>query len=117
MSDVPIYFASDAIRATNIAIDYGREHKATVVARNLTDVPDPLHLDKDTEYFAKNPEKPMLTRASDYYDIWMDLYMLAGAQCVSYGKGGFGKWAALISSGTDCHIRHFDTECQWSRTE
>ena len=41
----PIYFASDSIRTTELALEYGRQKNATIVARNLTGQPEPLHLD------------------------------------------------------------------------
>jgi len=46
-------------------------------------------------------------KASDYYPVFVDLFLAAKAKCVSYGVGNYGLLAAKIS-GTKCKIQHRD---------
>jgi hypothetical protein len=43
---------------------------------------------------------------SEYYDTFVDLYLLAMAKCVTYGVGGYGRWASYMSFNSTCAIRH-----------
>jgi hypothetical protein len=49
----------------------------------------------------------------DFYDTFVDLYILAESRCITYGAGGFGSWASLISRNSLCSIRHRTTNCVW----
>ena len=72
-----------------------------------------LHLDKasrqqqqkgTTTVAAKNVAyQPM-----DFYDIFLDLYVMANADCVSYGQGGFGRMGSLLSRNRTCSKKHFE---------
>jgi hypothetical protein len=57
-------------------------------------------------------------KAFDYDDTYIDLYLLAMGQCVSYGIGGYGKLASFLSHNVECFNLHFKKrimqECPWA---
>jgi hypothetical protein len=127
----PIYIASDAATVTKYAVNYGREKAAAsaakkggtviaVVARpTSSNSTSPLHLDRGSDYLATGAqiiEREAVRRPSDYYDIFVDLYLLARSECIALHTGGFGHWARLIShSGAgQCWINHGSYRCQWT---
>ena len=87
----PIYMASDSPRA----IEFARNHTMKVSHQPLVwRVPDPdppLHMEFGESH-----------RVSDFYDTFVDLYLLSLGGCVTYGIGGFGKWSAFIGGHWDC---------------
>lgn len=114
----PFFFASDSSHAIHMAQEFGAQQQVRVVAREEEKTSyksdskqtkdEPLHLD-----MASNRQHP-----SDYYDTFVDLYLLALGKCVSFGVGGFGTWALLISANATCGIKHFNgnsiTPCKWN---
>ena len=114
-NNITIFFASDSVGSTQLAVQYGQRQHARVVARNTTGQPDPLHLDKGSKFLDRFPGQAEQTRynAADYYQTFVDFYLLANSQCVVFGKGGFGLWAALVSRNQKCHMRHFRNACRW----
>jgi hypothetical protein len=94
----PFFFSSDSAYAKEVAIDYGKERNTTVLAR--TDTAAPLHLDLVQDWKTRAP--------AEFYDIFVDLYLMSFGRCMSYNMGGYGKWG-LILSGHDftCNIRHW----------
>jgi hypothetical protein len=92
----PMYFASDSKDATSAAMLYG-EHQRVLVISRIGDE-EPLHLDKAQHWQKRTP--------SEYYDTFVDLYVLAMAKCVTYGVGGYGRWASYMSFNSTCAIRH-----------
>ena len=117
-SGVPIFFASDSAEALRYAQDFnGRDvHDVaqnrsihlrvltaadqavptsgeTVTIKNNTIIAQPWHLDS------------YIGPVENFYDTFVDLYMLAMAGCVSYNKGGYGHWAMLIGGHTQCQLR------------
>jgi hypothetical protein len=75
---VPVFFASDHTYSTLAAVKYGEEKKAHVVSRRQ-DQP-PLHLDG-----AENIEN---RRPQEFYDTFVDLYLMGMSRCVTYNRGG-----------------------------
>lgn len=106
---IPIYFASDSPNATTVALQYGRH--VNVVARPPHR--QPLHLDRGSEYLAKDYNRWTTHEPEEYYDIFVDLFLLGQAQCVVYGVGGYGQLASAFSAD-DCSFRHTKTKCTWS---
>ena len=55
---------------------------------------------------------------SDYYSIFVDLYLMGMGHCFSYGQGGFGRYALLLSYNATCSRRHtWNTKllpCEWA---
>jgi hypothetical protein len=107
----PVYFASDSTASTHSALHYGRQINATVVART-TDT-EPLHLDRGSE-FLKRSQRWNEHNASAYYDVFVDLYLLANSACVAHGVGGYGKWGSLLSHNRECRSDHQRTECNFT---
>ena len=112
---LPIYFASDSSDATKYALEIGHPASADTsngspgstgplirnkinsdtnlqprVVASLPSQNPPWHLDK----FIGPPE--------NFFDTFIDLYLMAEARCVTFSKGGFGSWALLIGGNIDC---------------
>ena len=83
----PIYFASDHTYAIQAALEYGTEmslkssssSKIKIVARqqNPTNDLPPLHLDNAQNITIRQPE--------EFYDTWVDLYLMGMSRCVTVG--------------------------------
>lgn len=107
----PVFFASDSTYATNMAIEYGKTKGSHVVVARSAAVAQPLHLDRDT---AASPNQ--------FYDTFVDLYLLGMSRCLTYNIGGFGKWGLLLGYNSSCGLRHQTgygykrdglTPCRW----
>jgi len=113
-----LFVASDSALVAETAVRYGthrlgRTVAASQSAKSSSDAP--LHLDRGSNFLA-SPETAdwMDFPASAYYDIFVDLYLLSGGQCVVYNNvGGYGRWASRIANhscainlqGAQCHDR------------
>jgi hypothetical protein len=103
-SMLPIYIASDTLIVAQRAIQYGRDHGVRVVSRDshvrrfrndtnngnnnmTTNNNNPYHID----------QPPPMSNPSDFYDTFVDLYLLAMGRCHSWGVGGYGSWAYAIT--------------------
>jgi hypothetical protein len=107
----PIYVASDSLYVTRIALQYGRSKNSTIVAR-IADK-ETLHMDRGIE-FLKASDNWKGRSPADFYGIFVDLYMMAGSQCLSYGLGGFGIWGAMLSNNALCVNAHQELQCHWT---
>ena len=101
----PVYFASDSELAVQKAAQYGEANGLRVTSRPVTGSStnlNPLHLDKTKDW----RERPV----SDFYDVFIDLYLLGFSQCMTYGMGGYGQFASLISptGNTRCSMIHMN---------
>jgi hypothetical protein len=108
---LPIFFASDSKNTSRQALVYAKSKGATIVARQ-TDK-EPIHLDRGLDFLFKSDDwqgRP----ASDFYDVFVDLFLIAGARCVAYGVGGYGSWASLLGGNNNCSINHRETNCTWT---
>jgi hypothetical protein len=107
-----IYFASDSRLAINEAQRYAQGKKASVV-RNPNQN-EPLHLDFDSRGYHKH-------RAADYYDSFVDLWLMGSGRCVTYGEGSFGRFASMLSYDSNCSNKHFHwksmNKCEWHELE
>jgi hypothetical protein len=108
-TETPIFFASDLAEMTRRAIDYGQEHRIQVVGR--VNVSETMHLDRGRNFLGYSDDwkgRP----ASDFYDTFVDLYLLALAKCSSFGTGGYGSWGAVIGPNSGCSpINHRKQRC------
>lgn len=98
---LPIFVASDMDAASRQAVSYGRARGVTVLSHHPSmDAPkiNPLHLDKVENWGEKED--------TDFYDIFVDLYIMSMGKCVTFGQGGFGKFASLMSSNSTCSMYH-----------
>jgi hypothetical protein len=107
-----IFFASDSSVATEYALKLGREklinstHSHYVADQKSV----PEALAKGVVVSIPNPNPPwhldsMLGPVEKFYDTFVDLYLMALAGCVTYGKGGYGHWASLIGGNADCALK------------
>jgi hypothetical protein len=100
----PIYFASDSREATKSMERWRKEQGKPVVT--IVHETEALHLDKAASQ-----------RPSDYYNIFVDLYLLANADCISHGQGGFGRFGVLLSRNASCFFKFFAegqyVVCDW----
>jgi hypothetical protein len=115
-----IFLASDSLEVTMRALTYNNQDPAAppgaagtlIVTRSSSNgnTTPPLHLDRGNE-FLKNTNDWKLHSAADYYDTFVDLALLAGAQCVVYGAGGYGQWASLMSANPLCARNYRESPC------
>ena len=83
----PFYLSSDSSLAVTVGRTYGTEHQVVLGSRTGTTTnvdnehshAQPFHLDK----------APRSAKVSDFYDTFVDLYILAMSRCVTYNMGGF----------------------------
>ena len=94
MNNRTLYFAADSDDALQYAVSYGRVYMVDVVTPKVTHHQDPLHLDKTADWQIRPP--------SDFFGAFIDLYIMSMSNGVAYGMGGYGRFAALISS----HFNH-----------
>jgi len=85
--DRPFYFASDSSYAKQVALQYGRERNARVVTSQSQR--QPLHIDVVPDWQSRD--------LSDYFDIFVDLYIMSMGHCMTFNVGGFGKFALQLS--------------------
>mmetsp|Transcript_7887 Transcript_7887/g.19018 ORF Transcript_7887/g.19018 Transcript_7887/m.19018 type:complete len:882 (-) Transcript_7887:30-2675(-) len=112
----PIFLASDSHQATQIAEEYAKKRNTTIHIHPNNPDP-PLHLDKGEDINDHStPRRP----PSDYYDTFIDLYIMAFGQCVFISKGGYGHWANLIGGNTTCIYKQkrakkgISNPCNWT---
>jgi hypothetical protein len=103
----PFYLSSDSSAAIAIGKEYGNEREVKVASRTSTG--QPYHLDK----------APRSAKASDFYDTFVDLYLLALSRCITYNMGGFGTFALYVSpyAKGSCSFQHHEAsgihQCKW----
>ena len=106
----PIFFASDSANASMIASVYA-EMKGGIIVTHTPNPNPPLHLDRCADWQTRQPY--------EFYDTFVDLYLLALGGCVTYNKGGYGHWSLLIGGNVSCSINQKTgvtrgyTVCDW----
>jgi hypothetical protein len=93
----PIYFASDSKAVVDHVVEKLAPQKPTKIVALTRDY-EPLHLDKASNWSDRN--------ASEFYDVFVDLYLISLSRCVTYNIGGFGEWALWMSRYSSCAVRH-----------
>mmetsp|Transcript_22196 Transcript_22196/g.32767 ORF Transcript_22196/g.32767 Transcript_22196/m.32767 type:complete len:453 (+) Transcript_22196:119-1477(+) len=103
----PIYFASDSLLALATAREYAKNNLYSVVT---IENQEPLHLDKAGNWSERKP--------SDFYSIFVDLYLMAMGRCLTFGQGGFGRFGLLLGYNATCTNRHTWNKhlvpCNWT---
>jgi hypothetical protein len=99
---LPIYIASDTSIVTTRAIQYGFDHDLLVVGRmnslsNRTAINSTSTIIYANPYHIDQPPSELVLQPSDFYDTFVDLYLLALGACHTWGSGGYGSWAAAIA--------------------
>jgi hypothetical protein len=118
---LPIYFASDTAIVTQRAIQYGSHQNLVVLSRtsrrrrhhnnddqesfnsivDTNTLNNPYHIDQPAAAAATTTttnDTVLLLSPHDFYDTFVDLYLLAMGRCHTWGAGGYGSWAAVIAS-------------------
>jgi hypothetical protein len=111
-----LFVATDHAETTQYAMDYAKLFFAQVLGRNnnnnntpLYAAEPPLHLDRGRDYLDHSQTARLhddadaywnLHKPHDFYAVFEDLYLLAGGKCHVHGMGGFGYWAAMLSSNS-----------------
>lgn len=94
---MPILFVSDSTFSTKAAKSYAHDRGIDVVHRKHSK--PPLHLEKAENWSSLD--------ATDFYDTFVDLYMIGMSQCTAYNMGGFGRWGSLIGYNSSCVFQMF----------
>ena len=106
----PIYFATDSKMVTDYVVGTLSPSRSTRIVA-LQREHDPLHLDKAPGWQNRS--------ASEYYDTFVDLYLLALSKCVTYNIGGYGEWGLWMSRHPNCSVQHGEIKpamfpCNWT---
>lgn len=125
----PIYVSADHRSAVWSTLQYSRElslHRVTARDKDfvlslsrkdaIEDHTGVLHLDRGSNHLAQNP-KDFTTdqfESEQYYDTFVDLYILSQADCIAFNVGNYGKWANLLSDNFECRISHMSYRCPTS---
>lgn len=96
----PFYLASDHQYVIKATEDYlvSNNHFDTKVLVRIEDetADDPLHLAKATNLNERHP--------SEFYDTFVDLWILGMSRCLVYNMGGFGTLGLLIGYDSQCSV-------------
>jgi hypothetical protein len=131
----PIFVATDSSRAATAVAAYGKRRNAPYVRQRESTLAEsdaassssassssstsasasePLHLDRGSAHLNRNASGWTTAQdPADYYDTFVDLYLLAGSRCITYHVGGYGRWANLLSSNITCEMNHLKNKCSW----
>jgi hypothetical protein len=117
----PIFVATDSARAATAVAAYGKRRHVQFLQREATlaesaaSASEPLHLDRGSAFLNHNSSAWTTAQdPADYYDTFVDLYLLAGSRCITYHVGGYGRWANLLSSNLTCELNHLKDRCSWT---
>jgi len=109
----PIYFASDSKYAVDhLRRKYGDNSNSSKRIRvvSLQRSYQPLHVEKTPNWTERHP--------SEYYDTFVDLYLLGLSRCLTYGAGGYGQWGLWMGYDASCYIQHGNARkpypCNWT---
>jgi hypothetical protein len=117
--DSPIYVASDSPAVVAKAVEYGQsvprssqQHRRRRVVGRLNST-TPLHIDRGADFRSKSTDwqnRP----PSDFYDVFVDLYLLGLSSCVARNVGGYGKWGRRLSFNHSCTVEYHRTTCNYT---
>ncbi|KAL7560356.1 hypothetical protein ACA910_002768 [Epithemia clementina (nom. ined.)] len=119
----PIFVASDGSSTvpmvTQLAVERNMPVRIvpTITNANMTNTTTPItttntatkpvHLDRGLEFLVDpfNVTKQNITLLPEqYYDTFVDLYIMARAKCLVTGLGFFGRLANWLSDDSSCHL-------------
>lgn len=99
--NAPIYITSDTPEAIRFAERFGSKYlNDRVRGREQS-------LSKAHEHLDYSRSRA----ASSFYDVFVDLYLLAESRCVTHNVGGYGRWGRDLSYNQSCSIRHDQVNC------
>jgi hypothetical protein len=109
----PVFVGSDSTQVANYAVQYGKTVlNHSVFARMQEGVT--LHIDRGKSFLSHADADWNEYPASAYFDTFVDMYLLSGAKCVTYGIGGYGYWTSMMSGNVSCSMRHTVRNCSWT---
>ena len=120
----PIYFATDSLKAQKIIQEYATQKKTRPIV--VVEHPQLVHLDRvklqkdapsatidnirNDEQDGNKTKVDITMKTIDsleaVYPVFVDLYLMANGNCLSFGDGGFGKFALMLGQRYDCYFRH-----------
>ncbi len=92
---VPIYFASDNPLAMETARQLAKLVQYPIITFQRSEGSPKKLDDYDNQ-----------TLPRDYYSTFVDLYLAGSGRCVTHGRGGFGRFASLLSFNATCSSKH-----------
>eukprot|EP00587_Corethron_hystrix_P006615 CAMPEP_0113319864 /NCGR_PEP_ID=MMETSP0010_2-20120614/13894_1 /TAXON_ID=216773 ORGANISM="Corethron hystrix, Strain 308" /NCGR_SAMPLE_ID=MMETSP0010_2 /ASSEMBLY_ACC=CAM_ASM_000155 /LENGTH=338 /DNA_ID=CAMNT_0000177515 /DNA_START=626 /DNA_END=1642 /DNA_ORIENTATION=+ /assembly_acc=CAM_ASM_000155 len=92
---IPIYVASDSVDTINLLMSESKSQPKLHLV-SLPSNGENLHF--DAKEFINSP-------VEDFYSVFVDLWLLKNAACVSYGVGWYGYFGALLT-GNACMVQH-----------
>jgi hypothetical protein len=107
--NAPVYVASDSADVARFGMEYGRRVLNRTLVAVVRDEP-PLHLDRGRNFYFESSDWARHP-ASAYYDTFVDLYLLSYGICKTFGMGGYGRWATMISRNPRCSVNHHYHKC------
>jgi hypothetical protein len=114
-SSSPIVVTSDSKQTLNLASQLAPEHVVNTSLPGIQNYSGPiLHLDRGREFLERPiPQSSVesLLPVEAYYPTFVDFYLLMGAKCVAFDKGGFGRLASMLSDNPSCSWDHRHHKC------
>jgi hypothetical protein len=108
-TNAPVFIAADSSQTIREAVAHGKSQNMTVVGRvNAT---EPLHLDRGSAFLEYGGKDWQNHAPSEFYDTFVDLYILAGSTCILHGDGGYGSWATLMGASRTCSVDYKRNVC------
>ena len=92
-----IYFASDSHHVNQYVLLQNNRSSSSLQITGILHRKEPLHFDKPMD----ENEKPC-----DFYDSFVDIWLLSNAKCTVSGVGGYGLLASYLSKDPSCHINY-----------
>lgn len=117
MSRPTLVVSDSTVMARSVVAQGDKNH--SFVWDNSPNRREPKHLDTGTTFLNRDDRDTDQLSPVDFYSVFVDLYLLAGAQCIAYNVGGFGSWASLIgeATGSSCWINYAKTVCpEWGQS-
>ena len=102
---MPILFVSDASLATELASAYARKRGIEVLHRQHSRLP--LHLEKAN----------FTGDVTDFFDTFVDIYMIGMSRCTAYNMGNYAKWGSRIGYNASCvfHMKAIMERCDLTK--
>jgi hypothetical protein len=108
-----VFVGSDSPQVAQFAVQYGKTVSHHSVSARMQEGIT-LHIDRGRSFLSHADADWNEYPASAYFDTFVDLYLLSGAKCVTYGIGGYGHWASMLSGNSSCSMRHTARNCSWT---
>ena len=109
VSKTPIYFATDSLEAQTSIRQYAANNHQSQ-QRPIVVIPHSKLVHLDRMNLTSNT-------VQDIYPVFVDLWLMAHANCIAVGDGGFGKYGLMLSRNYTCSYRHIYRhkikKCEW----